>query len=187
MREAGWRVKSGLTHWIPLAGGRRLPELGVIMRDRRFVAVHRGGPLSKEDHRRLAAWAADCVERLLPVFEQTSEDPRPRAAVAVARAWARGEVPVGQAQKAAVAAHAAAREAAGKAVAAARAAGHAVATAHMAEHSLGAVIYGLKAIEQSEVPAEHAWQLSLLPEDLRELVASALARRLPGRFPIRME
>lgn len=157
------------------------------MRDLRFVAVHRGGPLSKEDHRRLAAWAADCAERLLPVFERTSPDPRPRAAIEVARAWARDEVPVGEAQKASVAAHAAAREATGNAVAAARAAGHAVATAHMAEHSLGAVIYGLKALEPHEVKSEHAWQLSRLPEELRELLVSALARRLPGRFPIRME
>lgn len=157
------------------------------MRDRRFVAAHRGGPLSKEDHRRLAAWAADCAERVLPVFEQSSPDPRPRAALAVARAWARNEVPVGEAQKAAVAAHAAAREATGKSVAAARAAGHAVATAHMAEHSLGAVIYGLQVLESHEVAAEHAWQLSRVPPDLLELVVSALARRLPGRFPIPVE
>jgi hypothetical protein len=32
--------------------------------------------------------------------------------------------------------------------------------------------------------AEHAWQLSHLPADLRELVASALEQRMPGRFPI---
>jgi hypothetical protein len=154
------------------------------MRDRRFVAAHRGGPLSKEDHRRLAAWAADCVERLLPVFERTSSDPRLRAALEVARAWARGEIPVGHAQKAAVAAHAAARVVTGQAAAVARAAGHAAATAHMADHSMGAVIYGLKALEPCEVAAEHAWQLSRLPADLRELVASALEQRLPGRFPI---
>ena len=157
------------------------------MRDRRFIAAHRGGPLSKEDHRRLAAWAAECVERLLPIFERTSPDPRPRAAVEGARAWARGEIPVGHAQKAAVAAHAAARAVSGEAVAVARAAGHAAATAHMADHSLGAVIYGLKALEQGEVAEEHAWQLSSLPADLRELVTTALARRLPGRFPVQME
>lgn len=94
---------------------------------------------------------------------------------------------MGPAQKAAVAAHAAAREATDKSVAAARAAGHAVATAHMAEHSLGAVIYGLQALEPHEVAAEHVWQLSRVPPDLLELVVSALARRLPGRFPIQVE
>src|SRR5690348_4878769 len=107
------------------------------MRDRRFVAAHRGGPLGIAHHRLLAVWAADCAERVLPLFEESSPDDRPRRAVEMARAWARGEVPVGAAQKAAVAAHAAARGAArAAATAAARAAGHAVATAHMADHSL---------------------------------------------------
>src|SRR6476619_6497188 len=112
------------------------------MRDRRFVAVHRGGPLDKARHMMLASWAADCAERVLPLFEECSSDDRPRRAIETARAWARGEVPVGAAQKAAVKAHAAARSVTNEAaVAAARAAGHAVATAHMAEHSLGPMIY----------------------------------------------
>src|SRR4051812_45099750 len=107
---------------------------GREMRDQRFVAAHRGGPLEATDHRLLAAWAADCAERVLSLFEEHSSDDRPRRAVEVARAWARGEVRVGDAQKAAVAAHAAAREATSEAAtAAARAAGHAVATAHMAD------------------------------------------------------
>src|SRR5262245_32252121 len=125
------------------------------MRDRRFVAVHRGGPLEKEKHKLLAFWAADCAERVLPLFEQCSADDRPRRAIETARAWARGEVPVGAAQKAAVAAHAAARAKKNtSAVAAARAAGHAVATAHMADHSLGPVIYALKALEAKGLPGE---------------------------------
>src|SRR5258708_9916452 len=102
------------------------------MRDRRFVAVHRGGPLDAARHRLLAAWAADCAEHVLRLFEECSSDERPRRAVEIARAWARGEVPVGAAQKAAVAAHAAARAAKSRsATAAARAAGHAAATAHV--------------------------------------------------------
>lgn len=79
------------------------------MRDRRFVAVHRGGPLDRDKHRLLAAWAADCAEHVLPLFEKCSSDDRPHRAIAVAKAWARSEVPVGDAQKAAVGAHAAAR------------------------------------------------------------------------------
>src|SRR3954469_12188461 len=98
------------------------------MRDRRFVAVHRGGPLDLARHRLLAMWAADCAEHVLPLFENCSSDDRPRRAIETARAWARGEVRVGAAQKAAVAAHAAAREATDKgAIAVARAAGHAAA------------------------------------------------------------
>lgn len=71
------------------------------MRDRRFVAAHRGGPLDITHHL-LAAWAADCAERVLSLFEEHSPDDRPRRAIA--RAWARGEVPVGDAMKAALAA-----------------------------------------------------------------------------------
>ena len=151
------------------------------MRDRRFVAVHRGGPLDRKKHRLLARWAADCAEHLLWLFEEQSSDDRPRIAVETGRAWARGEVPVGSAQKAAVGAHAAARKVKDKAAcAAARAAGHAVATAHMAEHCLGVVIYGAKAIQAKgkSVDAERRWQLKRLPNGLRRLVVSALKRRL---------
>ena len=152
------------------------------MRDRRFVAVHRGGRLTLARHRLLAAWAADCAEHVLALFEETSSDNRPRAAIETARAWARGEASVGDAQKAAVAAHAAARETESKsAIAAARAAGHAVATPHMADHSLGASLYALKAFEaaRASADAELTWEIERLPRDLRELVMSALERRLP--------
>jgi hypothetical protein len=151
------------------------------MRDPRFVAVHRGGLLNKANHALLALWAADCAERLLPLFEACSSDDRPRRAVETARAWARGEVPVGAAQKASVAAHAAARAVENKAaVAAARAAGHAVATAHMADHSLGPVIYAAKALEAKGRSAtrERKWQINRLPTDLREMVVSRLAAKL---------
>ena len=147
------------------------------MRDRRFVAAHRGGPLALAEHRLLAAWAADCAEHLLPMFELHSSDDRPRRAIEIGRAWARGEVKTGVAQRAAVAAHAAAREATDQAaVAVARAAGHAVATAHFADHSLGPVIYGTKAVEAAGGSAddERAWQLARLPDGVRALVVSAL-------------
>jgi hypothetical protein len=69
------------------------------------------------------------------------------------------------------------------AIAVARAAGHAVATAHSADHSLGPVIYGAKAVKAAggSPDAERAWQLAQLPDELRELVTSALNRRLPRR------
>ena len=70
------------------------------MRDRRFVAVHRGGPLDVARHRLLAAWAADCADRVLSLFRECSSDDRPQRAVEMARAWARGEVSVGDARKA---------------------------------------------------------------------------------------
>jgi len=157
------------------------------MRDKRFIAVHRGGPLDRAKHRLLAAWAAGCAEHVLPLFEECSSDDRPQRAIETAKRWARGEVPVGDAQKAAVAAHAAAREMTSKsATAAARAAGHAVATAHMADHSLGAALYAVKAVEATGASAEveRAWQIEQLPAQVRELILSGLAtlqRRSSGR------
>jgi hypothetical protein len=146
------------------------------MRDRRFVATHRGGSLERGPHRLLAAWAAKCAGHVLPLFAACSDDERPERAVEAARAWARGELSVGAAMKAAVQAHAAARDATdAAAVAAARAAGHAAATAHMADHSLGAWAYALKAVHAAGLPVadERAWQDAELPSEVRELVESA--------------
>jgi hypothetical protein len=103
---------------------------------------------SMRDRRAQAAWAADCAERVLALFEgQYPGDDRPRKAIEAARAWARGEIRVSEARAAAIAAHAAARFAAEQpaACAAARAAGHAAATAHMASHALHAAAYAKKA------------------------------------------
>ena len=90
--------------------------------------------LSKQDHRALVLWAADCAERVLPYFEEKHpKDDRPWKAIEAARAWTRGEIRVGPARVAGVAAHAAARDAdEGAARASARAPGQAAGTAHMA-------------------------------------------------------
>lgn len=49
--------------------------------------------LSESDRRVVAAWAADCAERVLPLFEaEEPDDPRPRDGIARARAFARGEL-----------------------------------------------------------------------------------------------
>ena len=151
------------------------------MRDCRFIAAHRGGPLDRESHRFLARWAAGCAERVLPLFVRLSEDPRPQQALEVARAWADGEVATGVAMKASVAAHAAARMARDKAaIAAARAAGHAVATAHAADHSMGALLYALKALEASGSASQPELELQLgnLPPHLLDAVSSGIEARL---------
>ena len=165
------------------------------MRDARYIAVHRGGPLSLERHRLLAAWAADCAERVLPLFSAPyPEDDRPRQAIQAARAWSRDEIRVGEARAASVASHAAARQAdEGAARFVARAAGHAVATAHMADHAPGAAIYALLAIRaataknqvEAAVAQEYRWQKEHLPAEIRELVLSTFAEKfaylnLPG-------
>ena len=129
-------------------------------------------------------WAADCAEHVLPLFKKCSSDDRARHAIEMARAWAKGKISVGEARKAAVAAHAAARSAKDKsAIAAARAAGHAVATAHMADHSLGPAIYGVKAVQTAGGSAadERRWQIDRAPAKLRRMIVSALQKRLTKR------
>ena len=49
--------------------------------------------LSESDRRLVAAWAADCAERVLHLFEHESPaDARPRDAIERTRAYARGEL-----------------------------------------------------------------------------------------------
>jgi hypothetical protein len=154
-----------------------------LARDRRFVAAHRGGLLDLTRHRRLASWAADCAEHVLPLFaDRHADDDRPRLAIEAARAWSRGEITVGAARTAAFRAHTAAREAPEEAArAAARAAGQAVSTPHMADHALGAAAYAVRAVKlasaaqdaQAAGDRETQWQRERLPDSIRELVVSA--------------
>lgn len=148
-------------------------------RDPRFVAIRRGGTLDDDTHHQLALWSADCAARVLHLFEHDHpDDTRPRAAIAQARAWARGEITMTQAREAAYAAHDAARGSTGAAREAARAAGHAVATAHMADHELGGAAYAIRAVRAAAAAdvrdevgrAECRWQRSHLPGPIRELV-----------------
>jgi hypothetical protein len=67
--------------------------------------------LSEEDRRLIALWAADCAERVLPLFEaQAPSDTRPRLAIEGIRAFALGGKRTGHLRSLAWAAHAAARE-----------------------------------------------------------------------------
>ena len=149
------------------------------MRNKRFIAVHRGGPLSKEHHHLLIHWAHDCAKHVLHLFGETIDE-RLNEALAIARAWEKGKASVGEARKASVEAIVVAREASSPAaVAVARAVGHAVATAHMADHALGATYYALKAIKAAgkSIEAELQWQDGQLPSEILELVISARERK----------
>jgi hypothetical protein len=99
-------------------------------------------------HQALALEAANCAERVLPLFEQVCRhDSRPRDAVAILRAWVLGQASMRACRQAAFAAHAAARTASQPAaVAAARAAGQAAAVAHMYTHAPHVATYAAKAI-----------------------------------------
>jgi hypothetical protein len=140
--------------------------------------------LDGQDHRSLALWAADCAGRVLPYFEgEHPGDDRPRRAIEAGQAWARGEIKVGEARAAAIAAHSAAREADRPAARyAARAAGHAAATAHMAAHARHAASYATRAVAHAAASAapddalagERDLKYRCLPEHLRPAV-------FPGR------
>lgn len=152
------------------------------MRDRRFVAEHRGGRLTRDRHRELIAWAGGCARSVLPLLG-ADVDRRLLDALQVARAWARGEATVGAAREASLQAIAVARSSAAPvAQAVARSVGHAVATAHMADHALGAALYALKAVRAAggSTSAESRRQDRRLPAGVRELVQSAWSRREPG-------
>jgi hypothetical protein len=115
-------------------------------------------PVKKIDHKTLAIWAIDCVERVLPYFEEECpEDRRPRQAIETLQAWIDTRVfKMAVMRKASLTAHAAAREVGedNAARSAARAAGQAVATAHVPTHSIGAAIYALQAIHRASGPAD---------------------------------
>ena len=148
-------------------------------RDPRFITRRRGGTLTDRDHQLLALWAATCAEHVLHLFESAQpSDPRPRQAIAQARAWVRGEIKMTQARIAAGHAMAAARELHGAAREAAYAAGQAAAVAHVAAHELGAAAYAIRAARAAVAESERdragrlecQWQREQLPEAICDLV-----------------
>ena len=147
-------------------------------RDPRLVTVRRGGTLEDADHHLLAFWAADCAEHVLHLFEQVRPgDDRPRRAIELTRAWARGELTMTQARKAAFAS-AAAREVSGVAKLVARSAAQAVVVSHVPAHELGAAAYAIRAAREAAPEGEQEqagrlecrWQRAELPGEIRELV-----------------
>jgi hypothetical protein len=149
------------------------------MRDKRFIAVHRGGPLTKEQHCQLMKWAYDCAEHVLSLFGDPI-DQRLINALRTAKEWEKRNTSVGDARNASLEAIAVARESSNPvSVLVARCVGHAVATAHMADHSLGAADYALKAVKLSDksIEIERKWQDDHLPIEINELVLSARDKR----------
>jgi hypothetical protein len=149
------------------------------VRDPRFITLRRGGTLTDDDHHRLALWAADCAEHVLPLFEQARPaDARPRRAIELVRAWTGGDVTMTESRTAAGHANGAARDLIGAPRYAAYAAAQAAAVAHVAAHELGAAAYAIRAVRAAagrgdEIVAgrlECAWQRDRLPSEVRELV-----------------
>ncbi|MDE3086448.1 MAG: hypothetical protein KGJ77_06745 [Acidobacteriota bacterium] len=131
--------------------------------------------LRQADRRLVAAWAADCAERVLGVFEaEAPDDGRPRALIARARAFARGEPDAAEEiRRRFVGGVRAGEVKAPAAAAAARAAGQAVAVCHMGAHALGAAAYAAHAVGLSDpdrpgaVEDEIRWQLDHMSAGVR--------------------
>jgi hypothetical protein len=149
------------------------------VRDPRLITIRRGGTLTEVRHHLLAEWAALCAEHVLPLFEREApDDPRPRHAIEVGRAWIRGEVPMTIAHNSAFTANAAGRGLSDAARFAALSAGQAVAVAHVAAHDLGAAAYAIRAAQvagayddaEAARLRERDWQRAQLQGDIRELV-----------------
>lgn len=148
----------------------------------KFSLAHKDEKLislaEKCDHKTLAKWAIDCVERVLPYFtEKYPQDHRPQYALETLQNWINtGEFKMAVIRKAALDSHAAAR-AVGEddpARSVARAAGQAVATAHVPSHAIVAANYALQAIyragqtqddvDDDALVKEQAWQYRRLLE-----------------------
>jgi len=137
-----------------------------------FIAEHRGGPLTKENHRKLIRWARECSEHVLYLIGNDI-DKRLLYALDVAKQWENDAILTGIAMKASLGAHAVARETEDpvyKAVA--RSIGQTVATAHMADHSIGGAFYALKAVKlaNKDINKEREWQIKELIELSPELI-----------------
>lgn len=149
------------------------------MRDKQFIAAHRGGTLNKEQHHQFIKWACDCTAHVLELVVK-KKDERLLNALKVAKEWKQGNATVGDARKASSAAIAAANEFSDPmAIAVARSAGHAVATAHMADHALGAALYALKAVKNAgkSVKEERKWQNDQLPSEIKELILNTRIKK----------
>lgn len=138
--------------------------------------------LSENDRRVVSLWAADCAERVLPIFEaEAPTDGRARDGIARARAFGRGELDTaGQIRRRFEAGRAASSATSPAAQAAARAAGQASGVAHMGAHALGAAAYAVKAVLRSAVADaeasvgshEIAWQLAHMTDEVRAILAT---------------
>lgn len=132
--------------------------------------------LSEADRRRVAAWAADCAEHVLVLFNaEAPDDERPRALIERTRAYARGELGTAdEIRRRFAGGVGAGAVTAPAAAAAARAAGQAVAVCHMGAHALGAAAYaahaaGLADPRRPEAEAEEIhWQLDHMAPEVRD-------------------
>lgn len=131
--------------------------------------------LSETDRRHVAAWAADCAERVLYLYEaEAPGDDRPRALISRARDYAQGDLAAAEGIRRRFTGGVSARDTiASAAAAAARAAGQAAAVCHMGAHALGAAAYAVKAASLARPDRPEAaqdeirWQLDHMSPTVR--------------------
>lgn len=104
--------------------------------------------IEQQKHRTVVMWALECAKAPLAQFEEKYPDEaRPRAALELSEAWARGKVKMPVARRAILDAHAVAKEVADPAYGAlCHAIGHAGASVHVETHALGLPFYELTAL-----------------------------------------
>lgn len=131
--------------------------------------------LSEADRRLVAAWAADCVERVLGLFEaEAPNDDRLQALIARTRAFARGELNTAEEIRRRFTGGVGAGEVKSSvAKAVVRAAGQAVAVCHMGAHALSAAACAVKATGLANPDRPEAaedeirWQLDHMSPEVR--------------------
>ncbi len=131
--------------------------------------------LSETDRRLVAAWAADCVERVLGLFKaEAPDDNRPQALIARTRAFSRGELNTAEEIRRRFTGGVGAGEVkSSTAAAVARAAGQAVAICHMGAHALSAAACAVKAAglanpgQPEAIEDEIRWQLGNMSPEVR--------------------
>lgn len=152
--------------------------------------------LTLDSLRAIGAWAADCAERALPLYEACDNaDSRPREAIAGIREFAAGGRRVARLRTLALDAHAAARDMADPAAeAAARSAGlaaasaytHPLADVHQTKHIVGPAAYAALAMElahegdSATAEAEVRWAIAHAPSEARDVLLNMPARE-PGK------
>jgi hypothetical protein len=134
--------------------------------------------LTEEDRRLVAAWAADCAGRVLPLFEaEAPDDDRARDGIARARAFARGELSAaGEIRRRFEAGRASQSATSPAAKAAAWSAGQASGVAHLGAHALGAAAFAAKAAELADPGRGGAAEIDRQLAGMSGAVRTALAR-----------
>ncbi len=136
--------------------------------------------LSDAERRSLAQWAADCAERVLPLFDGSdSAKATLQDALVRTRAYSIGDADTATEISKRFGGGRVANEATTAAgAAAARAIGQASAVAHMGAHALGAAGYAVKAIALAEpengsaLENEIAWQIAHLTCQQRAILGA---------------